>query len=130
MASHRRRRLARLAIPPKTLALLAAGKRAGPAISTVCDHIHQHEGAEPALSATVSQLDRHGHKVDGIRHLYTGFLTFQKGSPTDEFTLGNGAPASSGGTLGDGASASSGKGTDQIRVEIHAKASVGGLGCS
>ena len=30
--------------PPKTLALLAAAKRAGPAISTVCDHIHQHEG--------------------------------------------------------------------------------------
>ena len=31
--------------PPKTLALLAAAKRAGPAISTICDHIHRHEGA-------------------------------------------------------------------------------------
>ena len=31
--------------PPKTLALLAAAKRAGPAISAVCDHIHRHEGA-------------------------------------------------------------------------------------
>jgi len=34
-------------IPPKTLALLAAAKRAGPAISAVCDHIHRH-GAPPA----------------------------------------------------------------------------------
>ena len=31
--------------PPKTLALLAAAKRAGPAISTLCDHIHRHDGA-------------------------------------------------------------------------------------
>ena len=31
--------------PPKTLALLAAATTAGPAISTICDHIHQHEGA-------------------------------------------------------------------------------------
>ena len=31
--------------PPKTLALLAAAKRAGPAISTICDHIHRHDGA-------------------------------------------------------------------------------------
>ena len=30
--------------PPKTLALLAAAKRAGPAISAVCDHIHCHDG--------------------------------------------------------------------------------------
>ena len=30
--------------PPKTLALLAAAKRAGPAISAVCDHIHRHDG--------------------------------------------------------------------------------------
>ena len=30
--------------PPKTLVLLAAAKRAGPAISTICDHIHRHEG--------------------------------------------------------------------------------------
>ena len=31
--------------PPKTLALLAAAERAGPAISTLCDHIHRHDGA-------------------------------------------------------------------------------------
>ena len=31
--------------PAKTLALLAAAKRAGPAIATICDHIHRHDGA-------------------------------------------------------------------------------------
>ena len=31
--------------PPKTLALFAAAKRIGPAISTICDHIHRHDGA-------------------------------------------------------------------------------------
>ena len=31
--------------PQKTLALLAAAKRVGPAISTICDHIHRHDGA-------------------------------------------------------------------------------------
>ncbi len=31
--------------PGKTLALLSAAKQAGPSISAVCDHIHQHEGA-------------------------------------------------------------------------------------
>ena len=31
--------------PPKTLALLAAAKRAGPSISAICDHIHRHDGA-------------------------------------------------------------------------------------
>jgi transposase len=30
--------------PPKTLALLDAAVRIGPAISTLCDHIHRHEG--------------------------------------------------------------------------------------
>jgi transposase len=30
--------------PAKTLALLSAAKRAGPSISAICDHIHQHEG--------------------------------------------------------------------------------------
>ena len=30
--------------PPKTLALLAASKRAGPAVGTICDHIHRHDG--------------------------------------------------------------------------------------
>ena len=31
--------------PLKTLALLAAGKRAGPSVGTICDHIHRHDGA-------------------------------------------------------------------------------------
>ena len=48
------RRAAGIALPiktgphvprPKTLALLAAAKRAGPGIATICDHIHRHDGA-------------------------------------------------------------------------------------
>lgn len=31
--------------PPKTLALLAAARSAGPSIGALCDHIHQHDGA-------------------------------------------------------------------------------------
>ena len=31
--------------PRKILALLAAAQRTGPAISTICDHIHRHDGA-------------------------------------------------------------------------------------
>jgi transposase len=30
--------------PPKTVALLEAAMRIGPSVSTLCDHIHQHEG--------------------------------------------------------------------------------------
>src|SRR6476469_2502859 len=30
--------------PPKTIALLEAAMRIGPAVSTICDHIHRHEG--------------------------------------------------------------------------------------
>ena len=37
--------------PAKTLALLAAAKRAGPGIATICDHIHRHDGAPPASAA-------------------------------------------------------------------------------
>ena len=31
--------------PAKTVALLAAARSAGPSIGTLCDHIHQHDGA-------------------------------------------------------------------------------------
>jgi transposase len=31
-------------MPPKTIALLEAAMRVGPSVSTICDHIHQHEG--------------------------------------------------------------------------------------
>ena len=31
--------------PPKVVALLETAMRAGPSISTICDHIHRHEGA-------------------------------------------------------------------------------------
>ena len=30
--------------PPKTIALLEAAMRVGPSVSTICDHIHRHEG--------------------------------------------------------------------------------------
>ena len=30
--------------PPKTVALLEAAMRVGPSVSTICDHIHRHEG--------------------------------------------------------------------------------------
>jgi transposase len=30
--------------PPKTMALLEAAMRVGPSVSTICDHIHRHEG--------------------------------------------------------------------------------------
>ena len=48
--------------PPKTLALLAAAKRAGPAISTVCNHIHRHEGAVGVrrILGVLSLVKKHG----------------------------------------------------------------------
>ena len=52
-------------IPPKTLALLAAAKRAGPAISNVCDHIHRHEGAAGVrrILGVLSLARKHGPAV-------------------------------------------------------------------
>ena len=51
--------------PPKTLALLAAAKRAGPAISTICDHIHRHEGAAGVrrILGVLSLASKHGPAV-------------------------------------------------------------------
>ena len=51
--------------PPKTLALLAAAKRAGPAISTICDHIHRHEGAAGVrrILGVLSLARKHGPAV-------------------------------------------------------------------
>ncbi len=51
--------------PPKTLALLAAAKRAGPAISAVCDHIHRHEGAAGVrrILGVLSLARKHGPAV-------------------------------------------------------------------
>ena len=62
---------------PKTLALLAAAKRAGPAISTVCDHIHRHEGAGGVLSL----VKKHGIAV--VEDAATGAL--ELGVPTYRF---------------------------------------------
>ena len=51
--------------PPKTLALLAAAKRAGPVISTICDHIHRHEGAAGVrrILGVLSLARKHGPAV-------------------------------------------------------------------
>ena len=51
--------------PPKTLALLAAAKRAGPAISTICDHIHRHDGAAGVrrIQGVLALARKHGPAV-------------------------------------------------------------------
>ena len=69
--------------PPKTLALLAAAKRAGPAISTVCDHIHQHEGAAGVrrILGVLSLVKKHGPAI--VEHAATAAL--ELGAPTYPF---------------------------------------------
>ena len=59
-------------IPPKTLALLAAAKRAGPAISTVRDHIHRYEGAAGVrrILGVLSLVTKHGSA--GVENAATG----------------------------------------------------------
>ena len=50
--------------PAKTLALLAAGKRAGPSVATICDHIHQ-TTVPPgsAVLGVLSLVKKHGPTV-------------------------------------------------------------------
>ena len=69
--------------PPKTLALLAAAKRAGPAISTVCNHIHRHEGAVGVrrILGVLSLVKKHGAAV--VEGAATGAL--ELGVPTYRF---------------------------------------------
>ena len=69
--------------PPKTLALLAAAKRAGPAISTVCNHIHRHEGAAGVrrILGVLSLVKKHGAAV--VEDAATGAL--ELGVPTYRF---------------------------------------------
>ena len=69
--------------PPKTLALLAAAKRAGPAISAVCDHIHRHEGAAGVrrILGVLSLARKHGPAV--VEHAATAAL--ELGVPTYRF---------------------------------------------
>ena len=68
--------------PPKTLALLAAAKRAGPAISAVCDHIHRHEGAAGVrrILGVLSLARKHGPAVveqAATAALECGFPTYR-----------------------------------------------------
>ncbi len=69
--------------PPKTLALLAAAKRAGPAISAVCDHIHRHEGAAGVrrILGVLSLARKHSPAV--VEHAATAAL--ELGVPTYRF---------------------------------------------
>ena len=51
--------------PLKTLALLAAAKRAGPATATLCDHIHRHDGAAGVrrILGVLALAKKHGPTV-------------------------------------------------------------------
>ena len=51
--------------PVKTLALLSAGTRAGPSVGTICDHIHQHDGAAGVrrILGVLSLVKKHGPAV-------------------------------------------------------------------
>ena len=51
--------------PPTTLALLAAAKRAGSAISNICDHIHRHDGAAGVrrIRGVLALARKHGPAV-------------------------------------------------------------------
>ncbi|MDQ3350280.1 MAG: IS21 family transposase [Acidobacteriota bacterium] len=51
--------------PRSTLTLLAAAKTAGPSISTICDHIHQHDGAAGVrrILGVLALAKKHGPAV-------------------------------------------------------------------
>jgi transposase len=51
--------------PPKTVALLEAAMRIGPAVSTICDHIHRHDGEAGVrrILGVLSLAKKHGSAV-------------------------------------------------------------------
>ena len=51
--------------PPKTLALLEAAMRIGPAVSAICDHIHRHDGEAGVrrILGVLSLAKKHGPAV-------------------------------------------------------------------
>jgi transposase len=51
--------------PPKTVALLEAAMRIGPAVSTICDHIHRHDGETGVrrILGVLSLAKKHGPAV-------------------------------------------------------------------
>ena len=69
--------------PAKTLALLAAGTRAGPSVGTICDHIHQHDGAAGVrrILGVLSLVKQHGPTV--VEEAATAALAL--GVPTYRF---------------------------------------------
>jgi transposase len=52
--------------PPKTVALLEAAMRIGPSVSTICDHIHRHEGEAGVrrILGVLSLAKKHGPAVE------------------------------------------------------------------
>ena len=71
--------------PPKTLALPAAAKRAGPAISTICDHIHRHDGAAGVrrILGVLALARKHGPALAEA----AATATLELGAPTYRFLL-------------------------------------------
>jgi transposase len=69
--------------PPKTVALLEAAMRIGPAVSTICDHIHRHEGDAGVrrILGVLSLAKKHGPAV--IEEAATAALDL--GVPTYRF---------------------------------------------
>jgi transposase len=51
--------------PPKTIALLEAAMRIGPSVSTICDHIHRHDGEAGVrrILGVLSLAKKHGPAV-------------------------------------------------------------------
>jgi len=51
--------------PPKTVALLEAARRVGPSVSTICDHIHRHDGAAGVrrILGVLALAKKHGPAV-------------------------------------------------------------------
>ena len=68
--------------PAKTLALLAAGTRAGPSVGTICDHIHQHDGAAGVRRIGVLSLVKK-HGPAGVEEAARAAL--ERGAPSYRF---------------------------------------------
>ena len=69
--------------PPKTVALLEAAMRIGPSVSTICDHIHRHEGEAGVrrILGVLALAKKHGPAV--VEDAATAAL--EHGVPTYRF---------------------------------------------
>jgi hypothetical protein len=69
--------------PPKTIALLAAARAAGPSIGALCNHIHRHDGAVAVrrILGVLSLAKKHGPAIaDDAAH-----AALEMGVPTYRF---------------------------------------------